>query len=66
MEFGYEDICKIIGSLVLDAHRQTAAAETKSKQLVTQLQHQLEVLQSENERLKGQLATVCSKQTSPD
>lgn len=48
----YDDICRIVGSIILDSHRRISTIESQSKQLVTQLQSQLEILQLENAALK--------------
>ena len=48
----YDDICRIVGSIILDSHRRISTIESQSKQLVAQLQSQLEIIQLENAALK--------------
>ena len=51
----YEMICKLMGELYLESYRRTSSIEDHARGLVDNLNQELEVLRSDNRKLREQL-----------
>ena len=51
----YEMICKLMGELYLESYRRTSSIEDHARGLVDNLKQELEVLRSDNRKLREQL-----------
>ena len=54
----YDEICRIIGSLYLDGIRKSKGIEGQAKNLLNQLNGQMELLREENSKLKKQISEL--------
>ena len=51
----YEMICKLMGELYLESYRRTSSVEDHARSLVDRLNQDMDVLRSENRKLREQL-----------
>ena len=51
----YEMVCKLMGELYLESYRRTSSVEDHARGLVDRLNQEMDVLRSENRKLREQL-----------
>tara|TARA_R110000824_G_scaffold9415_10_gene42186 strand:- start:846 stop:1109 length:264 start_codon:yes stop_codon:yes gene_type:complete len=51
----YEMICKLMGELYLESYRRTSSVEDHARSLVDRLNQEMDVLRSENRKLREQI-----------